>query len=783
MAKPVWTDAQIINQIDSGDTWSGLNLTYAFATDVSWFPYSEKNGFSPLNSSQQAVATQAIQLWDDLIAPNFTLSSDATTANIVYANTTATGDYAHTYYPDGTADAGTVWFNPEWNSTTGTNDLVTPVRGEWGYVSYIHETGHAFGLNHPGNYNGGNPTYAANALYSHDTQMYSVMSYFTADNTGADWIASDGHEYYPQTPMMDDIMVIQTMYGADTTTRAGNTTYGFNSNAGESVYDFTSNQHPILCIYDAGGNDTIDLSGWNTSCRIDLTPGSFSDAATMTDNISISRTTWIENAVGGGGNDTLTGNSINNTLTGNAGNDTIDGAAGDDVLNGGIGNDILYGGTGNDILTGGVGNDQIHGDGNADTVVFTDSYANYLITYDTVNGDYIVADNLSGSTDGTDLVWDVESFVFLDFTVSTVGQTLSGTTGGDTLVGGLGNDIFVIDNALDKIVDGSGIDTVVSSISFSLANSAHVTGAVENLALTGTAPINATGNALNNILVGNSAANVIDGGAGSDWMQGGAGNDTYVVDNINDTVDETSNGGAGVDTVVSTVSFSLADTVHAWGAVENLALTGTAAINATGNALNNILVGNGAANVIDGGAGSDWMQGGAGDDTYIVDNINDSADEASNGGAGIDTVMSSVSFSLADTVHVKGAVENLTLSGTAAINATGNSLANIIIGNSGNNIIEGGAGSDTLSGGGGHDTFIFRLGFGADVVTDFTAGAGVNDILEVHSATITNLASVLSHATDTAAGVVIDFGGGDTLTLTGVQKSMLAADDFSFLSP
>ena len=134
------------------------------------------------------------------------------------------------------------------------------------------------------------------------------MSYFKGEDTGADWVASDGHEYDAQTPMLYDVLVIQQMYGADTTTRAGNTTYGYNSTAGEFVYDFTQNLHPIICIYDADGIDTLDLSGSNYSCTLDLTPGSFSNTDMMTSNISIAFGTWIENAIGGTKADTITGN-------------------------------------------------------------------------------------------------------------------------------------------------------------------------------------------------------------------------------------------------------------------------------------------------------------------------------------------------------------------------------------------------------------------------------------------------------------------------------------------
>ena len=302
MAKPVWTNVQIIDQLDSGNHWSGTNLTYGFPTNANWTPYGEKNGFSPLNATQQTVATLAIKMWDQLIVPNFTLAADGTTANIKYSNTTTSISYAHAYYPGGGwPDAGSVWFNPLYGANSGTNNLVTPTLGQWGFTAFIHETGHASGVNHPGTYNGGSPTYANDALYAQDFQQYTVMSYFDADDTGADWVASDGKLYFAQTPMMDDILAIQAMYGADLTTRVGNNTYGFNANVDLWLFDFTQNAHPVVCIYDAGGIDTLNLSGWNTACVINLAPGSFSNADMMTYNISIARNTWIENAVGGGG--------------------------------------------------------------------------------------------------------------------------------------------------------------------------------------------------------------------------------------------------------------------------------------------------------------------------------------------------------------------------------------------------------------------------------------------------------------------------------------------------
>ena len=145
----------------------------------------------------------------------------------------------------------------------------------------------------------------------------------------------------------------------------------------------------------------------------------------------------------------------------------------------------------------------------------------------------------------------------------------------------MGNDTYVVDNAGDVVTENAnnGTDIVKSSIDYSLADN------VENLVLTGTAA-NGTGNTLNNTLTGNAGNNSLDGGLGIDTLIGGLGDDTYSVDNIGDVVTE--NANQGTDTINSSVNYTLSDNV------ENMQLTGTAAINGTGNALNNSLIGNGA---------------------------------------------------------------------------------------------------------------------------------------------------------------------------------------------
>ena len=269
-------------------------------------------------------------------------------------------------------------------------------------------------------------------------------------------------------------------------------------------------------------------------------------------------------------------------------------------------------------------------------------------------------------------------------------DTLNGGLGADTMIGGLGDDVYYVDNVGDVVVEaaGQGTDDVYASVSYALSAN------VEHLTLTGSASINGTGNVLDNIITGNSGSNILDGGTGADTMIGGAGDDTYIVDNVGDIVIE--NALAGNDGVISSINYTLTANV------EGLALTGSASINGTGNAMNNTIYGNAGNNVIDGGAGADLMIGGAGNDTYVVDNVGDYVLE--DVGGGIDTVMASISYALTANV------ENLTLTGSSAINGYGNSLNNTINGNAGNNYLDGGAGQDLLVGGAGNDTLNGGLG-------------------------------------------------------------------------
>jgi Ca2+-binding RTX toxin-like protein len=416
---------------------------------------------------------------------------------------------------------------------------------------------------------------------------------------------------------------------------------------------------------------------------------------------------------GADGNDYLLGGAQNDQLFGGAGEDSLYGETGNDYLYGGDDSDYLDGGTANDTLDGGAGADVMHG-GTGDDTYVVDSKFN---AYDEVN---------EAPNSGNDTVIIQSEMIFFDFTLAAnvenliltgnviagignelnnyilgnaVDNILNGQTGIDTLVGGNGNDTYYVDSPDDVVIENAnaGTDNVVTFVNYTLADN------VENLQLSGSA-IAGTGNSLNNLITGTDGANILDGKAGNDTMQGGVGNDIYHVDSAGDVVIEAAN--AGTDSVVSSVSYTLGENL------EHLELAGTAAINGTGNALNNLLWGNSGDNVLDGKAGDDTLRGGAGNDTYYVDSSSDVVTEAAN--AGTDSIYVAFNYTLGANL------ENLYLTGTTATHGIGNELDNRLYGNSANNLLEGGAGNDVFWGDNGNDTL--KGGTGNDWLD---GGAGI----------------------------------------------------------
>jgi Ca2+-binding RTX toxin-like protein len=380
------------------------------------------------------------------------------------------------------------------------------------------------------------------------------------------------------------------------------------------------------------------------------------------------------------------GNGLANRIVGNSGNNVLDGRGGEDTLQGGAGDDTYFVDDGDDQVI------EAANEG-ADSVVSSVSF---------VLGDNVENLTLTG-TFSRSLTGNALNNVL---TGNSGNNDIDGGAGVDTLVGGAGNDNYLVDSSDDVIVEAAdeGIDNVASSVSYTLSAN------VENLDLTGTAAINATGNELANLLEGNSAANVLDGGAGADTLIGGSGGDTYVVDDVGDVVTEVAGGGH--DTVISSISYTLGVSL------EDLTLTGSADLDGTGNTQDNLIVGNSGNNLLNGGdAGADTLQGGLGNDTYIINSSGDTVVELA--GEGVDTVLSSISYSLTANV------ENGTLTGTDNRNLSGNSLDNVLTGNSGNNVLSGGSGADTLIGGEGDDTYVVNSS--GDTVVE-VAGQGIDTV-------------------------------------------------------
>ena len=340
-----------------GSTGTGINLTYSFGRFGSHYEIGYGNGeylsgFAPLTNIQKSATQMALAAWSEIANITFTEVTDSATVvgDLRFAKSDKASPTAYAYTPYASPEAGDVWFSHDSNYNTNQ-------KGTYGYATFLHEIGHALGLKHPHeNYFGG----AANPNI--DTTAYSVMSYKSYVGSPEGYV----QDFFPTTPMLNDIAAIQYLYGANMTTRSGNTTYSW-----------APGQQLLETIWDAGGIDTIDWSNQTSAAKIDLNAGQWSELgpsywngiAQESRTLAIAYNVTIENARGGAGNDTLIGNAVNNVLEGGTGNDTLRGNAGNDSLFGSNGNDYLDGGNGNDSISGGAGNDTLLGYSGNDTLI------------------------------------------------------------------------------------------------------------------------------------------------------------------------------------------------------------------------------------------------------------------------------------------------------------------------------------------------------------------------------------------------------------------------------
>ncbi len=447
----------------------------------------------------------------------------------------------------GAHDAGgDMWVNNNQAYSGGRHLVQDPAPGDEGWATFLHELGHGLGFTHPGGA-GGN-----------SSNQYTVMSY-TAHP--AQVTTNPDDMVWPVTPLLLDIQAAQSVYGANMSTRTGDDIYF----APDGEFAIPDGGSLIAAVWDAGGNDTFSAENQTSDVIIDLRPGHFSSIGAINDNIAIAEgvpgtgamSAWIENAVGGSGNDTLQGNILSNVLQGGAGDDVMYGDDGWDTISGGAGNDTIRGGALGDTLDGGSGNDDIQGEDGWDFI--TGGTGNDVITGGTGNDNLFGNENedvISGG-DGDDHLW--------------------GGFGNDVMHGDAGDDLLIGNAGADRLWGDDGLDTVIAG----LGNDVLEGGAGADR------------------LFGNENDDFISGGSGNDWIWGGIGFDTIHGDGDDDVI----YGDRGYDAL-----FGDDGTDTLIGGVGNDVLHG-----GTGS---DRLFGNQQADYLEGGAGDDRLWGGLGRDVF-----------------------------------------------------------------------------------------------------------------------------------------------------------------------
>ena len=493
-----------------------------------------------------------------------------------------------------------------------------------------------------------------------------------------------------------------------------------------------------------------------------------------------------------------------NVIHGTSASETINGSAGDDVIHGYDGDDILAGGAGADSIMGGDGNDRIiideqdtwyAGDAGIDTIVYNGTAD---IQYGLSVGLFENAEMGSGN----DTIWGgaADNIIHGGAGNDTLhgdggNDILEGGAGADSLMGGEGDDRIIIDENDVWYAGDAGIDTVVytgsANIQYALEQGLfeHAEMGSGNDTIWGGAADNIIhGGAGDDTLHGNGGNDILEGGAGADSLMGGEGNDRVIVDEF----DVWFAGDAGIDTVVYNGSADFQYALdnggfeHAEMGSGNDQIWGGASDNHIhGGAGNDTIQGFGGHDVIEGGAGADSLMGGEGNDRIIVDEF----DAWIAGDGGIDTVVYNGSADFQyylDTgafEHAEMGSGNDTIWGGASDNNIHGGAGNdTLLAYAGADTLNGGLGNDSLTGGADNDSFVFDADFGNDVITDFTAGAASDDVIEFRGiAGLASYANVLANAADNGTDTTITLDANNAVVLQNVLVSELHSDDFRFV--
>ncbi len=437
-----------VDSLISGTQWTNTPVTYSFAGFGSYWSTDSSSGYGAstgngepwndsyaLSASDMVAVRQAFAAWSAVAQIRFSevLESQTRVGDIRLAYSGSVTQQAHAYYPGSSPKSGDVWVNS--NGTSATNEWTA---GSYYYMTAIHEIGHAIGLKHPFEGASQNSTISSAAW---DTRSFTIMSYSARAGD------SQTHfSYEPTTPMLLDILAVQHLYGANHGWKPGNDVYRFD---GASAYHQT--------IWDGGGIDTIAYNA-SVGGTIDLRDGQasvlgtpvniVSSAGSVLDtvkNIWIAYGTVIENAVGGSGNDDITGNAAANILNGGGGADTMLGGAGNDTYVVDNAGDKVYETT----TIGGAVNS-----GGSDTVRSSVTYTlGNFVEKLTLTG--LAAINGSGNALANALVGNGAANILRGANGNDV---LVGGAGADTLYGGAHNDLLRGGAGSDVLFGGAGSD-------------------------------------------------------------------------------------------------------------------------------------------------------------------------------------------------------------------------------------------------------------------------------------------------------------------------------------
>jgi serralysin len=438
---------------------NSLAMTFAFRDTEDGRPAmtTGASGFGRLNDAQITAALYAMQQWQDVA--NITLTRVQNEGS-QYSNNAQFTLWNYTSATSGFGPASASGYGGATNSSGSWQNYVylneaktlatAPTSANGGLEFYMHEVGHALGLSHPGDYNiGGTGTYTAyarDAIFYEDSEQYTLMSYFLSNITHAAYGTASA-----ATPLLYDIAAIQRLYGANMTTRTGDNVYGFNANAGQAFSITGADQQTVFSVWDAGGRDVFDFSGYDQAQWIDLNAEAFSSVGGLRNNVSIARNVTIEEAYGGSGADSILGSAGANLLRGNAGADTLDGGAGNDVLEGGLGNDLYLGVTGADQVNEGAG-------GGADTLMASTSLFLPSNIEVAIIADRLRDISLTGGAADDMLIGNSRANVLSG---DAGADTLNGIAGDDEIYGGGGNDLLISRTGALLLDGGAGDDVIL----------------------------------------------------------------------------------------------------------------------------------------------------------------------------------------------------------------------------------------------------------------------------------------------------------------------------------